>query len=234
MVTDIHGNLTALEAVIADLREAAPDLVLQGGDVAAMGSSPAEVVDRVREVGWPGVAGNADEMLYRPEALAEFAGGTPRFQPLVAVVEAAAAAVRDRLGAERLAWLAALPAVHRAEGLVLVHATPCDLWRSPAASAPDEELLAAYGGLGPLVVYGHIHVPFVRQVGSMMVVNAGSAGMPYDGDRRASYLLVDDGVPTIRRVGYDLEREKQALSASGLPYADWVGRTLEIARPQMP
>ena len=73
VVSDIHGNLTALEAVLADVREQAPDLVLHGGDLSDSGSSPAEVIDRIRDLGWQGVMGNTDEMLVRPESLGEFA-----------------------------------------------------------------------------------------------------------------------------------------------------------------
>jgi len=82
------------------------------------------------------------------------------------------------------------------------------------------------------VVYGHIHHPFVRTVGGFMVVNSGSAGQPLDGDGRASYLLLDDGQPTIRRVEYDIEREIRATEASGLPHAGWMAETLRNARPQ--
>jgi 3',5'-cyclic AMP phosphodiesterase CpdA len=66
IVSDVHGNLTALDAVVADVRRRAPDVVLHGGDLALMGAQPAEVVDRVRELGWPGVVGNADEALWSP------------------------------------------------------------------------------------------------------------------------------------------------------------------------
>src|SRR5215470_13364025 len=112
IVSDIHGNLTALEAVLADLRETSPDLVFHGGDLADGGARPVEVVDRVRAIGWPGVIGNADEMLAKPETLTEFATQSPpQFQPLFAVVAEIAAATREALGAERIAWLAALPVV---------------------------------------------------------------------------------------------------------------------------
>jgi 3',5'-cyclic AMP phosphodiesterase CpdA len=78
VVSDIHGNRTAFEAVLADLRQTAPDLILQGGDLADSGSSPVEIVDRIRDLGWPGVVGNTDEMLFRPESLDEFAAPLPR------------------------------------------------------------------------------------------------------------------------------------------------------------
>ena len=64
VVADIHGNLPALESVLADLRNTSPDLVVHGGDVASHGSSPAEVIDLIRELEWPGVRGNTDEMLW--------------------------------------------------------------------------------------------------------------------------------------------------------------------------
>src|SRR5437763_8478971 len=72
VLSDIHGNLTAFEAVLADLKSVvAPDLVVHGGDLAANGARPAEIVDAIRDLGWPGVCGNTDEMLWRPELLSD-------------------------------------------------------------------------------------------------------------------------------------------------------------------
>ncbi|MBL8222208.1 MAG: metallophosphoesterase family protein [Bryobacterales bacterium] len=201
IVSDIHGNLAALEAVRADLRDASPDLVLHGGDLADSGPHPAEVVDCIRALGWPGVMGNTDEMLFRPEALEAFAATSRAPASVWATVRENAAAARAELGAERLAWMAGLPRVMVREELALVHAGPADLWRAPDAKAADEELVAVYGALGAaVVVYGHIHVPFVRSMDGLMVANAGSVGLPFDGDPRASYLLVEDGRAVIRRV----------------------------------
>lgn len=73
ILSDIHGNRTAFEAVLADMRQTSPDLILHGGDLADSGSSPAEIVDRIRDFGWQGVVGNTDEMLFRPASLEEFA-----------------------------------------------------------------------------------------------------------------------------------------------------------------
>ena len=64
IVSDIHGNRTALEAVLADLKHTLPDLIFHGGDLAQGGSSPVEIVDRIRDLGWPGVLGNTDETLF--------------------------------------------------------------------------------------------------------------------------------------------------------------------------
>jgi predicted phosphodiesterase len=73
IISDIHDNLTALEAVLGDLREASPDLVLHGGDIVSGRAHSAEVVDRIRDLGWPGVFGNTDEAMTRPETLEHFA-----------------------------------------------------------------------------------------------------------------------------------------------------------------
>src|SRR2546429_9504385 len=98
IVSDIHGNRTALDAVLADLRQTSPDLILHGGDLADGGASPVEIVDRIRDLGWQGVVGNTDEMLFRPEALEEFAKQSPNLQSLFEAVEEMAVATREALG----------------------------------------------------------------------------------------------------------------------------------------
>jgi predicted phosphodiesterase len=76
ILSDIHGNLAALEAVLADIRQISPDAVFHGGHLADSGSSPVEVLDTIRDLGWPGVMGNTDEMLVRPSSLEEFANAS--------------------------------------------------------------------------------------------------------------------------------------------------------------
>src|SRR6476646_9374356 len=112
IISDIHGNRTAFEAVLADVRQAAPDLVLHGGDLADGGSSPVEIIDRVRDLGWQGVVGNTDEMLFRPESLEEFASQSSAPTALWATIRDIAAATRAMLGEDRIAWLSGLPRVH--------------------------------------------------------------------------------------------------------------------------
>jgi putative phosphoesterase len=236
VVSDIHGNLTALEAVLGDLRRASPDLVLHGGDLAHGGASPADVVDRIRELGCAGVLGNTDEMLFAPESLTEFAAGSsPQFQPLFAAIEEMAVWTRDALGSERIAWLRSLPRIQIQAPITLVHASPNSLWRAPAPEASDAELERVYKPLGqPIAVYGHIHRPFVRRMDEFTVVNTGSVSLSYDGDLRASYLLVDDGMPSIRRVEYDIDAEVKRTTECGIPHADWLARTLATAAFAMP
>ncbi len=111
VVSDIHGNRTAFEAVLADLRQTEPDLIVHGGDLADAGSNPVEIVDRIRDLGWPGVLGNTDEMLFRPESLEEFASQSSAPPGLWAVIREMAVWTREALGEERLNWLRGLPRV---------------------------------------------------------------------------------------------------------------------------
>lgn len=234
IVSDIHDNLTAFEAVLEDLRETSPDLVLHGGDLVNGGSSP-EVVDRVRDLGWRGVMGNTDEAIARPERLEEFASRPPAPRSLWDAVREMTAFIREALGGDRIAWLAALPRIVVHPPVALVHASPASAWHSPSPGATDAELQSTYLPLRQAIAaYGHIHQPFVREISGFTVINAGSVSQSFDDDPRASYLLIDNGTPKIRRVEYDIEQEIDAITASGLPHADWMVSTLRAAGPQMP
>lgn len=284
VVSDIHGNRTAFDAVLADLRLAAPDLILHGGDLVHGGASPAYIADRIRDLGWQGVLGNTDEMLFRPESLREFARGLPNLQAIFAMIEEMAMWDRGQLGADRLAdpipWVSQLPLHYLHDTFALVHASPESCWRAPGADASDPELESTFSKLNrPLVVYGHIHRPFIRKISitpssdqmpwekesrkegsqnkqvrengvnkeevqkkevqkkdlrEIIIANSGSVSLSHDGDPRASYLLIENGVPQIRRVEYDLQQEIRSLQQSSMPHAQWIIRTLQAASPQMP
>jgi predicted phosphodiesterase len=235
IVSDIHGNRTAFEAVLADLRQTAPDLILHGGDLPHGGASPADIVDQVRDLGWQGVVGNTDEMLWKPETLTELANHSPNLQALWLAIQEIATATCDALGEDRLGWLRGLPRVQIHGPMALVHASPESLWQAPAPEASDAEFESIYSPLGrPIAIYAHIHRPYIRSVAGMTVANTGSVSLSYDGDPRASYLLLDDSTPAIRRVQYDVGRELKALCTSGLPHSDWIAKILESASPQMP
>jgi predicted phosphodiesterase len=223
VLSDIHGNLTAFEAVVADVERQGVDRVFHGGDLALMGAQPNEVIDRVREEGWPGVVGNTDEVLWRPEEQARLEGAAPQLGPLLRLIFGSyAPATLELLGEDRVAWLRRLPAEQRFEEMALVHAAPGDLWRAPMPDVADEELGAVYAPLeAGTAVYGHIHRPYERTIeGPLTVANSGSVGMPWDGDPRASYLLVEDGRARVVRVEYDVEREVALLLESAYPDAE--------------
>ena len=237
ILSDIHGNLTAFEAVLADLDRVAPDVILHGGDLADSGARPVEVVDRVRSFGWLGVMGNGEEMLSCPESLDDFARQSSAPSTLWVAVRQMAAATRALLGEERLSWLGHLPLAITRPGLAVVHASPENCWTAPSANATDTELEQTYSLLArPIVIFGHTHLPAIRPMNGRvkLLINGGSVGLPFDGDPRASYVLVDGDTPSIRRVDYDLEKELNLVSSSDLPRADWICRTLRAARPQMP
>jgi predicted phosphodiesterase len=187
VVSDIHGNLAAFEAVLADLRQTSPDLILHGGDLSHGGSSPAETLDLIREFGWPGVLGNADEMLFDPATLTVFARRSPHLAAMFTAIGEMAAATRERLGEDRIAWLSGLPRVRLEESFALVHASPDSTWLSPCADAADAELQSVYGPFDrPIAIFGHIHKPFIRTLPGMTVINTGSVSLSYDGDSRAA------------------------------------------------
>jgi len=240
ILSDIHGNRTAFEAVLADLQQTSPDLILHGGDLADAGASPVEIVDRIRDLGWKGVVGNTDEMLFRPESLEEFASQSSAPPSLWTAIRQMAAATRAMLGEERVAWLRGLARIQIQDPMALVHGRPESPWRAPPPEATEAELESVYRPLNqPIAVYAHIHRPYIRsvpspQVRQRLVANTGSVSLSYDGDRRASYLLLDGRNPTIRRVDYDVEKELKALSSCGLPHADWIAKSLHTGSFQMP
>src|SRR5712692_4165788 len=227
IVSDVHGNRRAFEAVLADLGQVAPDLVVQGGDLAYGGAHPVEIIDQIRALGWPGVRGNTDEMLWSPESLSGFAAKTPQLGSLLGRIHDLIPPTLASIGEERLRWLEGFPERYVGEGFSLVHASPGDLWRAPMPNASDDDLRSTYAPLGSeIVVYGHIHRPYVRRVGEMTVANTGSVSQSYDEDRRASYLMIEGERVNIRRVEYDVESEAKELLRSGLPHAEWMSRIL--------
>jgi putative phosphoesterase len=225
VVSDVHGNLAALDAVLEDIAAVKPDLVVHGGDLVFNGPHPAECVDRIRNLGWPSVLGNTDEALWAlPANFPEAA---------VRTFNVISAATTSLLGADRVAWLKTLPVEWRdADRVAVVHAVPGDTWKVVPTDAGDAELREIYGPLNAgLAVYGHIHRPYVRSLGDFTLANSGSVGMPFDGDRRASYLLVEDGRPEIRRVGYNVRRYVAELEQSDYPTSRWL---IELAKTAAP
>ena len=229
ILADIHGNLTALDAVLADLRQQKPDVVYHGGDLAFGGCNPSEVIDCILQEGWKGVLGNTDEMLWDTSARPGLETAAPKLKSLFKVLfDISGPATCRMIGETRLAWLRTLPTELQFENqghenLALMHASPGNLWRAPMDTADDAELETTYKQMNAeIVVYCHIHRPFIRKVENMTVCNTGSVGAPYDGDPRASYLLIEDGRPAICRVAYDVEKEAARLLASDYPQKEWI------------
>jgi putative phosphoesterase len=215
---DIHGNLPALEAVLADPAFARADVVVVGGDVAA-GPMPAEVLDRLLALELPvrWVRGNADR-----EVVAAFDRGDtdPSAHPDDPAARADAfAAGRKSRGHRDL--LAGFEDVVALEGALFCHGSPREDNEIITALTPSERLVPMLEGVDErLVVCGHTHHQFDLRAGDRRVVNAGSVGMPYQGDAAAFWLLVEDGEPEFRRTQIDVEAVAAAIRASGYPDAE--------------
>jgi predicted phosphodiesterase len=198
ILSDIHGNLPAFEAVLADVEHAAPDQVWCGGDLAWAGPWGAECVSVVRDRGWPTVRGNTDVWITGDAQGID--GAEER-----AEVEALAAA--HELSEDDRRWLLGLPLGHTGPGSILmVHGTPASPFDAPMPDGAPAEF-EPYENQGTLVVYGHIHRAFMRRLaGGTIVANSGSVGLPMDGDT-ACYLIVDRHGPELtlmhRRVPFD-------------------------------
>ncbi|MBI4279211.1 MAG: metallophosphoesterase family protein [Armatimonadetes bacterium] len=227
IVSDMHGNLRALEAVLAGVAQDGADAVVVAGDLAMGGPQPAECVARVRGLNCPVIRGNTDEWIGRG------AGPTAAIQPVVDWA-------RMRLSAEDIACLGSLPMDHRIRDaggdLVVVHATPWSVEERLDPDAPEEEAERALDAVGARVlVYGHIHIAYRRDVGGRLVVNVGSVGFPFDGDPRASYGLftLHGGrwEAVLRRVEYDREAVAQDLLASDHPAKEAWAKRVRLARP---
>jgi predicted phosphodiesterase len=220
---DVHGNLPALEAVLADAEAAGADAFLLGGDYALFGAWPEETVARLRGLSpatW--IRGNGERWSAEP-------ADTPELE----VVRGGVAACRAALGEGLVGELAALPFDAALAGATFVHASPISDVRSflPDRGEDDEELLGDAGG--PRLVFGHTHLPFRRRgPRDIELVNPGSVGMPFDGEPRAAYALIgDDGAVEHRRVAYDHAASARAVRARfGGGWAEVVARRIEAAR----
>jgi predicted phosphodiesterase len=135
---------------------------------------------------------------------------------------------RERLAPGWLAWLAGLPLSIALDGVLYCHAAPDDDLPITTVFTPDETVLERFGS-GTFVI-GHTHHQFDRRVGDVRVVNAGSVGMPYEGEVAAFWAFVADGEPQFRKTPFDVERAIAEIEASGWPQArEFVAENLRTA-----
>lgn len=206
---DVHGNLPALEAVLADVQREGVDQIVFGGDVAA-GLLPTETIERLMEL--PSarfVMGNADRILVEI-----FDGGDP---PEGGLIDEWCAGQLERRHRDFLAGFE--PTVIAADACIC-HATPDSDEAIFTRRTPAERVRELMGDIAQrLVVCGHTHMQVDRTVDGIRVVNAGSVGMPY-GTTDACWALVEDGDVALRRTAYDLEAAAERLRASGHSHRD--------------
>lgn len=221
---DIHGNRPALEAVLADARGRGATRWLLGGDYSAFGAWPVECVELLRDLGddatW--IRGNWERWQVEPDAV-----------PDAEVIQGAAVAVRAALGPGALEELGGLPTSAVVGDTLFVHASPVsdiEAFSVDADPEADDQLLS--GVAQKRVIFGHSHVQFERRSASgIALVNAGSVGLPWDGDVRAAYATIDDGGELRRwRVAYDMELAASAVEALGAAWASATAERLRSAR----
>lgn len=226
VLSDIHGNLEALEAVLAEVDRVGVDLLYSLGDIVGYGPSPAACVEIVRRRAAVSLTGNHDAAVAGLTALDEFN-------------EFARSAVdwtSSRLSAGQIEYLAALPYTHREQGLLLVHASPIEpeRWHYIHGLTDINEHFAAFPER--LCLVGHSHRPGVYAIdadlgvtrrgereslrpGLRYLVNVGSVGQPRDRDPRASYVIYDpaSAYVEVRRVVYPFEKTQERMRVAGLP-----------------
>jgi predicted phosphodiesterase len=226
VLSDIHSNLVALDAVLA--HAGTVDAVWHLGDVVGYGPDPDGVVARLIEVGAIGVRGNHDAA----------ALGGPEIEWFNPEARAAAEWTRDTIDGTTRAWLSALPERHAIDRMTLVHGSPRDPIREYVTDAR-----VALANLAVLEtdfgLHGHTHVPVafclgpedrlqvvapdrgdgIQLDGRRALINPGSVGQPRDGDPDASYLVLDPDAATVtwHRVPYDIPAVQAAIRAAGLP-----------------
>ena len=246
VLSDVHGNLVALEAVRKALKKEKPDVTLIAGDLVMNGPEPGATVDAIRDMERDGaivVQGNTDIAVADADFAAAFPGMLESGVP--DAIHAGAEWAHDALDDEQLAWLRRLPAERRVrvgEDLVLVtHASPGSQTQGFDQSLDPSTVLERISRTDARVICcGHTHIPHVQEFGWKVIVNDGSAGYAFDGDPTASYAIVtlgegaaptsddddgeDDDAPAgpriateIKRAEYDVLAVSNAISARGLP-----------------
>jgi len=225
VLSDIHGNLVALEAVLG--AAGAVDAVWHLGDVTGYGPDPDGVVARLAAVGAVGVRGNHDAACCGGNEIEWFNPDARRAMEWT----------RARVSPETLAWLDALPERREIHGCTLVHGSPREpIWEYVTSTPVARANLAVLPT--PIGLNGHTHIPaaFIEEDGRVEAVapgdgsrlalegrrallNPGSVGQPRDGDPRASYMILDPvaGTATWHRVAYDIAGVQAAMRAAGLP-----------------
>lgn len=220
LIADIHANLDALTAVLAEMERAQVDLIVCAGDLVCYGAFPNECLDLLRARGIPSVAGNYDDAVAWGRASASRARSSPATEPLKL---AALRWAQDELSAYHRPFLRGLPwsIEYHIAGLHVhvLHAGQqyLDEWLSPEQ---PEQLAALAGSVhADLIVLGHTHQQFAWRSGATMLVNPGAVGRSLDGDPRAACAVWDTQTreATLLRVEYDVDAAASAIEHSGMP-----------------
>lgn len=223
VISDIHGNLYALEAVLKDIEARGIKAVYCAGDLVGYGPRPNEVIDLIRNKGIPAVMGNYDDAIGNARIVC---GCDYKDEESLRIGEGSIAWTRDNTTDANKHWLRELPAEIRLSepGLetLLVHGSPRAINEYLHEDTPEEYLNELLAGSGAdVLICGHTHLPYAIRVKAGFVINAGSAGKPKHGNPNVTYAVVDcrGGLlqVDIVEVRYDFERTAREIESSGLP-----------------
>lgn len=235
--SDVHGNLTALETVLADIKKQAPDALAFAGDLCFFGARPAACIERIKGEVSILAYGNTDEALYDPPQIPEDISADSRaaWEQFIRTLDW----TREKLSQEQLTWLSRMPFSHRLsptadakDDLLIVHANPKDVTTPIPVSEAEQEaelgrVLIPYdeGAIRPLfegvtagvIAYGHVHYPGIQTISDITLANISSVSMPLKKDGKARYAILTWTKETgweieHRIVAYNFEKEKELLS----------------------
>ncbi|KAB2861841.1 MAG: metallophosphoesterase family protein [Anaerolineae bacterium] len=233
IISDIHGNLTALEAALADIRAESPDQTLFLGDIADRGPQPHDVIQCVQSLNCPAVMGNTDDLLVAPPSATELNKQVE--VPFWGMMQWCRAQLSD----DDLVFMRTFQPtltipLENGQTLLCYHGSPRSNMDRIWANTPDDDLQAMLGQqIAPIMIGGHTHLPLFRRLHDQIILNPGSIGLAFtptpDGrelnNNRAEYLLltVERGRLSVefRQVVYSLDHYIQMVQKSGMPYQDW-------------
>jgi putative phosphoesterase len=220
--SDIHSNLHALQAVLADIERLQADQIYCLGDLVGYGAFPNEVIETIRSRGIPTIMGNYDDGVGFDK---DDCGCAYTYPEMRRLGDISLMWTREHVTIENKAFLRSLLPDIRLESegkrVLLVHGSPRRineyLYEDRAQGSLER---IARSVEAEAMVFGHTHLPYIKVVAGVLFVNDGSVGKPKDGDTRAAYAMMDVGneiTATIHRVSYDVPAAASAVRASGLP-----------------
>jgi predicted phosphodiesterase len=234
IIADIHGNQTALEAVLHDLDgQPGIDQIVIAGDLCLNGPRPREVLRTVEALRCPVIQGNVDT---------EVVTATLKKKKQTSKKHSIVAWTREQIGQEGIEYLASLLSSYRVNNpggsdALIVHANPQNQEDAIFPTASDSQLDELLGGLEPAigaVAFGHLHIAYTRRWRHLLLCDVGSCGLPRDEDLRASYGILtwqeDAWQAEIRRVEYDVQEVVKQLETCGMPHAEKRIKVLMEAR----
>lgn len=233
LISDIHGNAVALDAILDALKEQQVDAIICLGDVAASGPQPCQVIERLRAIGCPVVMGNTDDWLLQPQ-LKDKANDFSRLLQDVELWGSQQLSSADREYLSTFQPTIEFP-LGNGKTLLCYHGSPRSYREGIVATTPDDELDQIFAGRqAAIMAGGHTHMQMFRRYKDALLLNPGSVGLaidrvsPFEEIRNAAwaeYAILDskDGSLNIEmyRIPFDLQAVIQAVLSSGMPHAEW-------------